>query len=108
MSSLPKACFNYDSLQVIVGNTYKGFKTLQCVKVPTYTKQKLQRSDEGNGWYGPKEKMTVTYDKVFIILEEGKPFGVLLEPYYQPNIQSNVYPLNHNFHKEVIDFIKTL
>lgn len=110
MSSLPKAYFNYATLQAKIGNSYKGYEELECIQVPTFTKIKLERTDEGNGWYGGKEKVTKKYDRFFVIIKDNKPFGVLLEPYHQSSgIASDIHPINKKFYfKEINDFINSL
>jgi hypothetical protein len=104
MSSLPKCHFNYETLKAKIGN-----KELQCVQIPPFTKQKLEREDAGNGWYGAKVLVTKTYDKYFAIIENGKIRGILIEPYHQVHsILSDIYPLDYNYpHKEIKDFIKS-
>ena len=108
MSSLPKAYFDYNTLKAKVGNSYKGYEELSCLQVPTFTKTVLERSDEGGGWYGAKEKVTKKYDKFFVILKDNKPYGVLLEP-YNITIASDIHPINKKFYfKEINDFINFL
>ena len=106
MNSLPKCYFNYDTLVAKVGNKYKGYKELQCIKIPTFTKQFRERQSLGNGWYGDIIIVDKIFDKYFIILENNIPIGVLNHPYYQ-DIKSDILPINYKYHpKEVITFIK--
>ncbi len=109
MSSLPKCYFNYNTLKAKVGNIHKGYEELNCLKVPTFTKTKLERSDEGNGWYGAKEKVTYTHNDWFIIMKDNKPFGILMSPYIQETIKSDIHPLNtKKLHYIVKNFINQL
>ncbi len=104
--SFPKCYFDYNTLIAKVGNSYKGYKELQCIQVTPFTKQNKEKESLGNGWYGGLILVTKTYDKYFAIIENGKIIGILNHPYYQ-NIKSDILPINYKYHPaEVIEFIK--
>lgn len=108
MSSLKKCYFNYDTLEAKVGNVVKGYEILNCLKVPTFKRNKKERESLGNGWYGEKITVEVIYDKCFIIIKDNKPFGLLIDPYYEPTIKSNIYAIDKPQFKEIEHFIKNI
>ena len=105
MSSFPMCYFNYNTLIAKTGNSYKGYKELSCVKIPTFTRTFIGKIDEGNGWYS-KGLETKTYDKCFIIIENDKPIGVLIDPSTGKNV---IYPINYkHLPNEIKVFINTI
>ena len=107
MSTLPKCYFDYESLIAKVGNSHKGYKELQCIQIPPFTKQEWERESLGNGWYGGKILVTNTYDRCFAIIENNKVVGILLKPYHY-TIKSDIYPIDYKYpYKEIEDFIKS-
>lgn len=106
MQQFPKCHFDYSTLIAKVGNIYKGYKELQCIQVPTFTKEEKEREDLGGGWYGGLISVTKTYDKYFVIIENDEIVGVLNHPYYQ-NIKSDILPIDYKYHpQEVVKFIE--
>ena len=103
--SFPKALFNLTDLTVKVGNKIKGYEILPVLKVPTFKRIVLERESLGNGWYGSKEKVEKIYDRYYIIMKEGNPYGILSEPYIHDNIKSDILPLNGVSYIEVNQFI---
>lgn len=104
MSSFPMCYFNIETLIAKTGNSYKGYKELLCIKIPTYTRTFMGKIDEGNGWYS-KGLETKTYDSCFAIIEDNKIIGILIEPIQGKNI---IYPIDYkHLHREIKTFIKS-
>lgn len=109
MGCFRKCFFNYDTLIAKTGNTHKGYEDLNCIKVPTFNIQVWEREDAGNGWFGGKELVTKTMDRVFIVMKDNKPHGVLINPYHQDfSIKSDILSLDSKFPQQVKDFIHQL
>lgn len=104
MSSFPMCYFNSTTLIAKTGNSYKGYKELPCIKIPTYTRTYIGDIDEGDGW-SSKKLVTETYDRCFAIIEDNKVIGILINP-LQEGYKNVIHPINYKYlHKEIKDFI---
>jgi len=104
--TLPKAIYSHELNTCVVRNkATNSHDILPCLKVPTYYSIVRERSDEGNGWYGPMQSVKKAYKDTFIIVKDNKLYGILYSPYHM-GIRTDIYQVSDKTPKEVMDFIK--
>lgn len=100
--------FDWETLTVKFGGELskpENIFTAQAIKVPTYTYERLEREDAGGGWYGAKQKVTVTVDRLFIIVKDGKCIGYMNSPYTGNKIKTPLIPLEEKIPREILSVI---
>jgi len=102
--SNPKCKFNRITLTVTFGSRYKHLGELNCLQIPAFKQIVMERSDEGNGWYGPKIPVEKVIDNYYLILHNGKAFGILHNP-YTTDIFSDILSIDDKHPEQVIKFI---